>query len=230
MTPISDPLNHRGCTKCALQNLESHLRYLEDELIRPKPWLYTHRHTWQCNSPIDDDQSFANILNFTFSEGMRTKTIEQLHAFDQQISHLRPKRHDESVTAGQSLSQQNPPSVPLEDVYNTFPSLHALVTLHGHDFFHLPEYATRVRSWWAFGFCGKMQFSWRPCLCKEQLEFSSTSQRMKKAWEALQKSGPTASGQTSSHQVKAVPATPPVASNSKRGISKMNRSSNDWSY
>lgn len=60
------------------------------------------------------------------------------------------------------------------------------------------------------------------CTCKEQIQFASMSQKVKKAWEVLSKS------QHAETNVTAI--TSLATSNSNSENSQSNGSSNDWSY
>lgn len=235
MTTPSPDTDHLKCAKCVFQNLADHLECLKEELILPQPWVYTHKlttHTQitRCEGLVHGHQSLTDVLNLTFNWNMRAKTLDHLRLFGDRITRFQSNSYDESTMSNQYFYPpvvQKPPSVPLEDIYTIFPSLHALVTLqHHHDFFQLSPHATYVESRMTFEFGGKRDFAWKHCLCKDQLEFASTSQRVKKAWEALLKS----SGQASPHQDDASPVTSLLASTSKSGTSKIRGSSNDWSY
>lgn len=128
------------CTKCILENLADHLKYLKTDIILHRPWVYTPG--W-ASGLMDERRTINDVLDCTFSEETWTRTLEHLRVLSDGMSCLQSKAPNEGTMMWENSRWPGIKGlllIPLENAYTLFPSLRPVVNLHYRNLLHLPNY------------------------------------------------------------------------------------------
>lgn len=224
--------------KCIFQHLQDHLEHLKTKLVIGQSAVYIRGGT-RSRRPIDKLSLITETLHNTFSEVARKRTLDHLRIFSKAISQFHSKyRQGSPLVPLDDVYDLMPSLRALVNLhYEYILNLPHYDSMSQSPFWcgSLDEEEIKLRASQVVPWLGRRDLfpphfqigglptsppatdtvpSWRPRISRDQVAIAFGSRRVKKVWEAVSKSGSTASGPTSTDSIDKTPTRPHTSTQS----------------